>query len=126
MRRAIAEYVNLERGAHATPERILILTSSQQALALCSHVLMDNNESIVIEDPTYQGARKAFTAAGLNCIAVPLDDKGICIDHLNSLTNPAKAIYLTPSHQYPTGVTLSPDRPPAVTDWANRQQAWIL
>ncbi|MGY6029574.1 GntR family transcriptional regulator / MocR family aminotransferase [Phytobacter sp. AG2a] len=126
LRRAIAEYVNLERGAHATPERILILTSSQQALALCSHVLMDNNESIVIEDPTYQGARKAFTAAGLNCIAVPLDDKGVCIDHLNSLTHTAKAIYLTPSHQYPTGVTLSLDRRLAVIDWANRQQAWII
>jgi GntR family transcriptional regulator/MocR family aminotransferase len=95
LRRAIAEYVNLERGAHATPERIIILTSSQQALALCSHVLMDSGDAIVIEDPTYQGAQKAFKAAGLNSLPVPLDEKGLCIASLNALTAPAKAIYLT-------------------------------
>lgn len=126
LRRAIAEYVNLERGAHATPERIIILTSSQQALALCSHVLMDSGDAIVIEDPTYQGAQKAFKAAGLNSLPVPLDEKGLCIASLNALTAPAKAIYLTPSHQYPTGVTLSLDRRLAVIDWANRHQAWII
>ena len=126
LRRAIAEYVNLERGTHATAERIIILTSSQQALALCSHVLMDNGDGVVIEDPAYQGAHKAFKAAGLNSIPVPLDDKGICIEHLNALTEPAKAIYLTPSHQYPTGVTLSLDRRLAVIDWANRHHAWII
>lgn len=126
LRQAIAEYVNLERGAHATAERIIILTSSQQALALCSTVLMDSNDCIVIEDPAYQGAHKAFKAAGLNSIPVPLDEKGICIEHLNSLTEAVKAIYLTPSHQYPTGVTLSLDRRLAVIDWANRHQAWVI
>lgn len=126
LRHVIAEYVNLERGAHATAERIIILTSTQQALAICSHVLLDNNDGIVIEDPVYQGAHKAFDAAGLNPIPVALDDKGLSIEHLNSLTEPAKAIYLTPSHQYPTGVTLSLDRRLAVIDWANRHQTWII
>ncbi|MGY5957236.1 PLP-dependent aminotransferase family protein [Kosakonia sp. BK9b] len=126
LRRAIAEYVNLERGAHATAERIIVLTSSQQALALCSSVLMDSGDGIVTEDPAYQGARKAFKAAGLKNIPVPLDDKGICIASLDAVTEPTKAIYLTPSHQYPTGVTLSLERRLAVIDWANRHQAWII
>ncbi|HCR1838195.1 PLP-dependent aminotransferase family protein [Enterobacter kobei] len=126
LRRAIAEYVNLERGTRASAEQVIVLTSSQQALALCSHVLLDNGESIVIEDPTYQGAHKAFKAAGLHPVPVPLDEKGISVDALNSLTKPARAIYLTPSHQYPTGVTLSLDRRLAVIDWANRHAAWII
>ncbi|XWJ93703.1 PLP-dependent aminotransferase family protein [Phytobacter ursingii] len=126
LRQAIAEYVNLERGAHATPERIIILTSSQQALALCSHVLMDSGDAIAVEDPAYQGAQKAFNTAGLNCLPVPLDEKGLCIASLNALTEPAKALYLTPSHQYPTGVTLSLDRRLAVINWANHHQAWII
>ncbi|WP_457946519.1 MocR-like pyridoxine biosynthesis transcription factor PdxR [Enterobacter mori] len=126
LRRAIVEYVNLERGTRASAEQIIILTSSQQALALCSHVLMDTGDSIVIEDPSYQGAHKAFNAAGLHRIPVSLDEKGISVDGLNSLTEPAKAIYLTPSHQYPTGVTLSLDRRLAVIDWASRHSAWII
>ena len=126
LRQAIAEYVNLERGAHATPERIIILTSSQQALALCSHVLMDSGDAIAVEDPAYQGAQKAFNTAGLNCLPVPLDEKGLCIASLNALTEPAKALYLTPSHQYPTGVTLSLDRRLAVINWANHHRAWII
>lgn len=126
LRRAIAEYVNLERGTRASAEQVIVLTSSQQALALCSHVLLDNGESIVIEDPTYQGAHKAFKAAGLHPVPVPLDEKGISVDALNSLTEPARAIYLTPSHQYPTEVTLSLDRRLAVIDWANRHAAWII
>ncbi|MGK9174040.1 PLP-dependent aminotransferase family protein [Yokenella regensburgei] len=126
LRRAIAEYVNLERGAHATADRIIILTSSQQALTLCSNVLMDSKDYIVTEDPVYQGAQKAFNAAGLNIIPVPLDEKGLCIEHLNVLPVAAKAIYLTPSHQYPTGTTLSLDRRLAVTDWANRNGAWVI
>lgn len=126
LRRAIVEYVNLERGTRASAEQVIILTSSQQALALCSHVLMDTGDGIVIEDPSYQGAHKAFNAAGLHRIPVSLDEKGISVDGLNSLTEPAKAIYLTPSHQYPTGVTLSLDRRLAVIDWANRHSAWII
>ena len=53
LRRAIADYVSLERGAHATPERVLVLTSSQQAMTLCANVLLDAGDKIFIEDPVY-------------------------------------------------------------------------
>lgn len=126
LRQAIADYVNLERGARATAAQIIVLTSSQQALSLCSAVLMDAGDFIVTEDPMYHGARKAFEAAGLQRIPLPLDAKGMCVDHLESLTQPAKAIFLTPSHQYPTGVTLALERRLAVINWANSHQAWVL
>lgn len=126
LRRAIADYVNLERGAHATPERVLVLTSSQQALTLCATVLLDVGDRIFIEDPAYHGARKAFDAAGLECVPVPMDSDGILVEHLGNAAHPAKAVYLTPSHQFPTGATLALDRRLAVIEWARQQQAWII
>lgn len=126
LRRAIADYVNLERGARATPERILVLTSSQQALSLCATVLLDAGDRIFIEDPAYHGACRAFDAAGLESVPVPLDAQGIRIEPLQNAAQPAKAIFLTPSHQFPTGATLALDRRLAIIEWAHRNQAWII
>lgn len=126
LRRAIADYVNLERGARATPERVLVLTSSQQAMTLCANVLLDPGERIFIEDPVYHGARKAFDAAGLECMPVPLDANGMRVEHLRTAQHPAKAVFLTPSHQFPTGATLALDRRLAVIEWAQQHQAWII
>ncbi|MGB3072501.1 MAG: PLP-dependent aminotransferase family protein [Ottowia sp.] len=126
LRRAIADYANLERGAHAAPERVLILTSSQQALVLCANVLLDAGDRIFIEDPAYHGARKAFNAAGLECVPVPLDADGMLVEHLSRSEQPAKAVFLTPSHQFPSGATLALDRRLAVIEWARKHQAWII
>ncbi len=125
LRQAIADYINLERGARATPERILVLTSSQQALSLCATVLLDVGERICVEDPVYHGARKAFDAAGLDCVPIPLDGDGMQVGHLDAVAN-ARAVFLTPSHQFPSGTTLSLARRLAVIDWARRQQAWVI
>lgn len=125
LRQAIAAYVNLERGARATPERVLVLTSSQQALTLCANVLLDAGERIFIEDPVYHGARKAFDAAGLECVPVPLDGDGMQVDLLQTLPS-ARAVFLTPSHQFPTGTTLALDRRLAAIAWAQQEQAWII
>ncbi|MFV3337716.1 PLP-dependent aminotransferase family protein [Pseudomonas sp. NY15349] len=126
LRRAIADYVNLERGAQATADRVLILTSSQQAFSLCAHVLADAGDQVVIEDPAYHGARKALVAAGLHCIAVAVDSDGMQVEQIPRLAPHARAVFLTPSHQFPTGVTLSLDRRLAVIEWARQQHAWII
>ncbi len=126
LRRAIADYVNLERGAHASAERVLVLTSSQQAMTLCANVLFDAGDRIFIEDPGYHGARRAFDAAGLECVPIPLDAQGILVERLRADPRSAKAVSLTPSHQFPTGATLALDRRLALIDWAERQQAWII
>lgn len=130
LRHAIADYINLERGARATPERVLVLTSSQQALTLCATVLLDADERIFIEDPVYHGARKAFDAAGLECVPVPLDADGLRVERMLELAQtidlPPRAVFLTPSHQFPTGATLALDRRLAVIEWARQQQGWII
>ncbi|MCG6203487.1 PLP-dependent aminotransferase family protein [Rhodopseudomonas sp. HC1] len=126
LRRAIADYVNLERGARATADRVVVLTSSQQAMTLCATMLLDPGERIFIEDPAYYGARKAFDAAGLECVPVRVDRQGIVVESIINDPRRAKAACLTPSHQFPTGVTLTLDRRLALIEWAARNQAWII
>ena len=126
LRCAIANYVNLERGAHASPEQILILTSSQQAISLCANMLFDRNETIFTENPLYQGALKAFEAAGLIPIPIPVDEQGLEVEALKLNHQQAKAVFLTPSHQYPMGVTLSLERRLALIEWAHKNSSWII
>ncbi|MFG0633066.1 PLP-dependent aminotransferase family protein [Pseudomonas sp. xss_2] len=126
LRSAIADYLNLERGAQASADRVLILTSSQQALGLCAQVLMDAGDQVLVEDPLYQGTRKAVAAAGLECVAVPVDDSGMRVERMGRLAANARAVFLTPSHQYPTGATLSLDRRLLAIEWARQQRAWII
>lgn len=126
LRRAIADYVNLERGARATAERVLVLTSSQQAMSLCATMLLDPGDRIFIEDPAYYGARKAFDAAGLDCVPVRVDRQGIAVEQITAEPREVKAVFLTPSHQFPTGATLALDRRLALIEWAARHRAWII
>ncbi|MDR6759253.1 GntR family transcriptional regulator/MocR family aminotransferase [Mycoplana sp. BE70] len=126
LRRAIADYVNLERGARATADRVVVLTSSQQAVSLCANMLLDPGDRIFIEDPAYYGARKAFDAAGLECVPIRVDRQGIVVDQITAGPRRANAVFLTPSHQFPTGATLTLDRRLALIEWAVRNQAWII
>ncbi|KFL26579.1 GntR family transcriptional regulator [Devosia sp. 17-2-E-8] len=126
LRRAIADYVNLERGARATADRVLVLTSSQQAMTLCANMLLDPGERIFIEDPAYYGARKAFDAAGLESVPIRVDSQGVTVEPILSDPHRAKGVFVTPSHQFPTGATLALDRRLALIEWAARHQAWII
>lgn len=126
LREAIAGYLNLERGARASADRVLILTSSQQAFSLCAQVLMDAGQRAFVEDPMYPGARKALGAAGVDCIPLPVDRDGLCTNDLAMRAEEARAIFLTPSHQYPSGTTLALDRRLAVIEWARARRAWIV
>ncbi|MGV8866104.1 MAG: PLP-dependent aminotransferase family protein [Janthinobacterium svalbardensis] len=126
LRQAIADYVNLERGARATADQVLVLSSTRQALYLCAQVLADAHGPILMEDPGYFGARKAFEMAQLQVVPVPVDAQGLSIDHLRADRSGANTIYVTPSHQYPTGATLTLERRLALTAWAVERQGWII
>lgn len=126
LRQAIADYVNLERGARATAGQVLVLSSTRQALYLCAQVLADAHGPILMEDPGYFGARKAFEMAQLRVVPVPVDAHGLSIAHLRADRSGANTVYVTPSHQYPTGATLALDRRLALTAWAAERQGWII
>ena len=126
LRRAIAAYLNLERGAKVLPEQVLVLSSTRQALFLCAQLLADAGKPILMENPGYFGARKAFESAETRIAPIDVDAQGIRLDPLRADRSGANCVYVTPSHQYPTGVTLSLERRLDLINWAAEHGKWII
>jgi len=123
LRAAIADHLNQSRGLRCRAEQVLVLTSSQQALQLLAGMLLDEGDTLWMEEPGYRGARTAFAAAGAAVLPVPVDEQGLRPDA--ALPAP-RLIYLTPSHQYPCGMALSLPRRLALLALARRENAWIV
>ena len=123
LREAIAAHVNQTRGVVCDASQVIVLTSSQQALQMIATLLLDSGDGVWMEEPGYAGARNAFISAGAALTPVAVDGDGLCAEP--SLPDP-RLIYLTPSHQYPTGAALSLARRLALLAQAERQQAWII
>lgn len=125
-REAIAEYLGAVRGVRCEPSQILVTTGSQQALLLCAQVLLDPKDRLLMEEPGYPGARQAFTTAGVRLIPVRLDADGMSMDQISRRGGGARAVYVTPSHQYPMGMTMGATRRMLLLTWAARAGAWII
>jgi GntR family transcriptional regulator/MocR family aminotransferase len=125
-REAIAEYLGTVRGVRCDSSQILVTTGSQQALQISAQVLLDPKDPMCMEEPGYPGARQAFMTAGTRLIPVPVDDEGINIAELIRRGRGARAVYVTPSHQYPMGMTMSATRRMLLLNWAARTGAWII
>ncbi|AVY95627.1 MULTISPECIES: MocR-like pyridoxine biosynthesis transcription factor PdxR [Microvirgula] len=126
LRKAIAAYLNLERGAKAAPEQILVLSSTRQALFLCAQLLVDAGRPILMENPGYYGAKKAFESTEARVVPIDVDAQGIRTDLLRADRSGADCVYVTPSHQYPTGATLSLERRLELISWAAENGKWII
>lgn len=126
LRKAIAIYLNLERGAKCSPDQILVLSSTRQALFLCAQLLVDAGKPILLENPGYFGARKAFETAEAKVVPIDVDDQGVRTDLLQADRSGANCLYVTPSHQYPTGATLPLKRRLELINWAAEHGKWII
>jgi len=126
LRRAIADYLEVSRGARCTREQVIIVGGSQEALYLAAHLLIEPGDTAWIENPGYPGARNALSAAGARLIGVPLDGEGLDLAHGLRVAPNARIAYITPSHQYPLGVTMTIGRRLALLQWARDAGAWIL
>jgi GntR family transcriptional regulator/MocR family aminotransferase len=104
--------LNNDRGLAITTEHICLTRGSQTALYLTAQTLLLPGDHVAVEHPGYQPAWQAFTVAGAQLHYIPCDGQGINIEALEQCcqTTPLKALYITPHHQYPTTVTLSPER----------------
>ncbi|HSF39843.1 MAG TPA: PLP-dependent aminotransferase family protein, partial [Thermoanaerobaculia bacterium] len=118
LREAVAAYLGTARGVTCSPRQVIVLTSSQQALDLASRLLVDPGDEVWMEEPGYLGARSALTAAGARIVPVPVDENGLDVARGEALAPGARLVYVTPSHQYPLGVTLSLERRLALLAWA--------
>lgn len=126
LREAIAAHVAVSRQVHCTPEQVMIVPGSQGALDLAARMLVNPGDPVWIEDPGYSGARGAFLGAGAHIIPVPVDGEGLVVNLGMELASEARLVYLTPSHQFPLGVTLSLARRLALLDWAKHANAYII
>ena len=121
LREGLARYLGETRGLRAKAQDVLILPSTQAGLALLAQALCDDGDTVWIEDPGYSGARAAF--AGCRLITMPVDAEGA--DPTGATGNP-RLIYVSPSHQYPTGVRMSLPRRKLLLERAQAENAVIV
>lgn len=123
LREALARYLQRSRGVRCDADQVIVVNGSQQALDLAARVLFDPGDTVVIEEPCYQGARAAFAANGATIVPVPCDGEGIRAD---LLPDAAKVAYVTPSHQFPSGAVMSAARRLELLAWAERTGAIVI
>ncbi len=125
-REAIAEYLGVARAVQCDASQVLVTTGSQLALQLAAHVLLDPGDRVWVEEPGYPGARLAFAAAGARLVPVHVDQDGLDVSPHIHRGGAARAAYITPSHQYPMGMTMSAARRIVLLNWAARSGMWII
>lgn len=126
LREAIATYIATSRGVQCTASQVVVVSGSQQALEFCARVLLDPGDQAWIEDPGYLGARSALISAGARLVPVPVDDKGLDVDIGRMMAPAARLAVVTPSHQFPLGVTMPLERRLALLEWAAASGSWIV
>jgi GntR family transcriptional regulator / MocR family aminotransferase len=125
LRKAIATYLCDFRGARCHPDQILIVGGMQQAMLISAMALVNPGEPVWMEDPGFHQARRVFILAGAKVVPKPLDQEGIVIARSPKEKQP-KIIHVTPSHQYPLGMTMSFERRTALLDFARANNAFVF
>jgi len=130
LRTEIAALLRHTRSLHANPDHIIITTGATQALDILTRVLLQEGDPVVVEDPGHPVLRDLFAYSGAEVVPVPVDRDGLCVDQMNERTigktKPPKLVYVTPSHQFPAGVTLSLERRLQLLEWASAHHALIV
>jgi GntR family transcriptional regulator/MocR family aminotransferase len=125
LREAIAAHLRTARAVNCDADQVLILNGAQQAFDLAAKIFLDEKASVLVEDPCHAGAKRSFESVGAKVVAVPIDSEGFDIGRAPKNTG-AKLVYVTPSHQFPMGVTMSLSRRLALLEWAQVSNAWIV
>lgn len=123
LREAIARHIAVSRGLEASPDDITITNGTQQALDIMARVLLAPGDRVAVEDPGYHPPARLFRTLGAQVTGVPVDAEGLVVDALPRNT---RFVYVTPSHQYPLGVTMSMRRRQALLEWAGLVNAAII
>jgi GntR family transcriptional regulator/MocR family aminotransferase len=126
LRVAIADHLRAARAVRCEAEQVLIVSGSQAALRLAGAVLLARGDRVAVEEPGYPGARSALAAGGAEVVSVPVDEEGMSVASLRRHGERVRAAYVTPSHQYPFGTSMTAARRFALLEWAFRRGAWVL
>jgi len=126
LREAIADHVSRARGTSCVADQVVVVAGAQHGLDLISRLLLDPGDVAWMEDPGYPGARAALVAAGARIRPIPVDAQGLDADVGMRRARDARLIYVTPSHQFPLGVSMSLPRRLSLLAWARATGAWIV
>ncbi len=126
LRRAIAGYLRAVRAVDCEAGQVIVTTGAQQALDLAVRILLDPGDAAWIEEPGYPGLRGPLIANGARLVPVPVDGEGLSVTEGRRLAPAARLAVVSPSHQYPLGITMSLPRRLELLDWAREAGAWIL
>jgi GntR family transcriptional regulator/MocR family aminotransferase len=135
LRREIARLLRSTRSMPVVPEQIVITSGATQAIDILSRILLSAGDRVIVEDPSHSVVREIFTFAGAEVIPVKVDLEGISVEEIRRSSDSAKDgnpkktpkfAYVTPSHQFPLGVTLSLKRRVELLEWAKANQAFII
>jgi GntR family transcriptional regulator / MocR family aminotransferase len=126
LREAIASYLGMARAVSCTPEQVIIISGAQQALHLAATLLLDPGDAVWVENPGYAGASAALSSTGARLVPVPLDDSGLDVRAALARCPLPQMVYVTPSHQFPAGVTMTLGRRLELLRATEKARAWIL
>lgn len=124
LRREISNYLLQSRGVRSTPEQILITAGTQTSMALICRILALQGNTVAMEEPGYSGVRSVFEDQGCQIEPVPLGKDGLSVEHIQ--LSRAKAVYVTPSHQFPFGMILSISKRMRLLKWAYQTGGYII
>jgi GntR family transcriptional regulator/MocR family aminotransferase len=122
----LAAYLAVARGVRCTADQVIIVAGAQAGLSLAVSVLLDAGDAVWMEDPGYFLAQAVFQAADATMIPLPIDREGLVVAEGYARCADARLAYVTPSHQFPLGVTMSHARRRQLLQWAEQADAWII
>ena len=125
-REVIAAYLRTARAVNCDASQIMVVNGSQHALDLSARVLLDPDTPVWIEEPGYEFLRHALTLSRCRLVPVPVDSEGLDVAAGIRLCRNARVAFVTPSHQYPLGATMSVARRLQLLEWAHSSGAWIV
>ena len=126
LRQAIADYLGASRGVRCESEQVVIIAGAQQGFELVARLLLDPGDAMWMEEPGYRAASWVFEQAGIAACPVPVDEAGLDVGAGKALSGQARLAYVTPSSQWPMGITMSLPRRLELLAWARDNRAWIL
>lgn len=131
LREAIASYARQARAVRCDASQVIVVSGAQQAFDLIARVLLDVGDTAAVEDPGYRGIRAALSAAGARLLPIAVDRDGLDVAALGAHVQRARSqrarmVCVTPSHQFPLGVTMSASRRLALLEWAQTTKGWIV
>ena len=124
LRASICQYINKSRGVNCTPDQIIICAGTQYAMDILTNVLPDKKYQVGVEEPGYNAMRQIFLNKGYQIKPIAITNNGIDLEELEQ--SQCNLLYLTPSHQFPTGVTTSLSARKKILEWAKKREGYVI